>query len=102
MNKTKNISAIDLFCGIGGLSYGLKKAGINIKVGIDQDKTCEYAYVKNNNADFIALSDSKATESLAFIANFNCSITFCCKLITSLFWSAKIKNKPENHTSFRA
>ena len=54
MNKTKNISAIDLFCGIGGLSYGLKKAGINIKVGIDQDKTCEYAYVKNNNADFIS------------------------------------------------
>lgn len=53
MNKTLNISAIDLFCGIGGLSYGLKKAGIEIKVGIDQDKTCEYAYTKNNKADFI-------------------------------------------------
>lgn len=53
MNKTKNISAIDLFCGIGGLSYGLKKAGIKVKVGIDQDTTCEYAYTKNNKADFI-------------------------------------------------
>ena len=53
MNKTLNISAIDLFCGIGGLSYGLKKAGIDIKVGIDQDQTCEYAYTKNNKADFI-------------------------------------------------
>jgi DNA (cytosine-5)-methyltransferase 1 len=53
MNKSLNVSAIDLFCGIGGLSYGLKKAGINIKAGIDQDKTCEYAYSKNNKAEFI-------------------------------------------------
>ncbi|MDP8219538.1 MAG: DNA (cytosine-5-)-methyltransferase [Candidatus Theseobacter exili] len=53
MNKVQNISAIDLFCGIGGLSYGLRKAGIDIKVGIDQDKSCEYAYSKNNKADFI-------------------------------------------------
>lgn len=53
MKNSLNISVIDLFCGIGGLSYGLKKAGINIKAGIDQDKTCEYAYTKNNKAEFI-------------------------------------------------
>ena len=53
MNDSLNISAIDLFCGIGGLSYGLKKAGIKIKVGIDQDKSCEYAYTRNNKTDFI-------------------------------------------------
>lgn len=53
MSLNRNISAIDLFCGIGGLSYGLKKAGIAIKVGIDQDKSCEYAYSVNNKADFI-------------------------------------------------
>jgi len=53
MSKSLKISAIDLFCGIGGLSYGLKKAGINVKLGIDQDKTCEYAYKYNNKADFI-------------------------------------------------
>lgn len=49
----QKISAIDVFCGIGGLSYGLKKAGIKIKVGIDQDKSCEYPYSINNKADFI-------------------------------------------------
>jgi len=54
MKKTMNISAIDLFCGIGGLSYGLKKAGIKVKVGIDQDSSCKYAYSTNNKADFIA------------------------------------------------
>ncbi|MCD4726615.1 MAG: DNA cytosine methyltransferase [Pirellulales bacterium] len=53
MSKTINTSAIDLFCGIGGLSYGLKKAGIKVKAGIDQDTTCEFAFTKNNKADFI-------------------------------------------------
>ncbi len=46
-------SAIDLFCGIGGLSYGLKKSGIEVKAGVDLDGTCEYAYSKNVKADFI-------------------------------------------------
>jgi DNA (cytosine-5)-methyltransferase 1 len=53
MQGTTNISAIDLFCGIGGLSYGLKKAGIKVKAGIDQDPSCKYAYEINNAADFI-------------------------------------------------
>ena len=53
MNNTINISAIDLFCGVGGLSYGLKQSGIEVKAGIDIDKTCEYAYSENCKADFI-------------------------------------------------
>ncbi|MEQ8702933.1 MAG: DNA cytosine methyltransferase [Phaeodactylibacter sp.] len=61
MNINQNISAIDLFCGIGGLSYGLKKAGISIKAGIDQDKTCQYAYTQNNKADFIGEDVSNIT-----------------------------------------
>ncbi|MFZ4456244.1 MAG: DNA cytosine methyltransferase [Bacteroidales bacterium] len=55
----ENISAIDLFCGIGGLSFGLRKAGLNVKAGIDQDLSCSYAYTKNNNADFIGDDISK-------------------------------------------
>ncbi len=53
MRLKKDISAIDLFCGIGGLSSGLRKAGIKVKAGIDQDKSCEYAYKTNNKAIFI-------------------------------------------------
>ncbi len=49
--------AIDLFCGIGGLSYGLKKSGINIIAGIDIDESCKYAY-EANNAPFISKSIS--------------------------------------------
>src|SRR5579859_3877712 len=51
--KVKNISGIDLFCGAGGLTLGLYKAGINIRLGIDIDPACEYPYRANNEADFL-------------------------------------------------
>ena len=50
----KNIHAVDLFCGIGGLTYGLRKAGIEVKAGVDNDWSCKNSYVKNNRGvDFI-------------------------------------------------
>ncbi|OIO18721.1 MAG: DNA (cytosine-5-)-methyltransferase [Candidatus Magasanikbacteria bacterium CG1_02_41_34] len=47
------IEAIDLFCGIGGLTYGLRKAKIKVLAGLDNDESCAYAYEKNNAAKFI-------------------------------------------------
>lgn len=44
--------AIDLFCGIGGLTYGLTLAGINVIAGFDIDNSCKFAYEANNNAVF--------------------------------------------------
>lgn len=52
----KKISAVDLFCGAGGLTCGLEKAGIDVKLGIDIDPACEYAYTKNNRAAFLKKS----------------------------------------------
>jgi DNA (cytosine-5)-methyltransferase 1 len=57
-NKTK-IEAIDLFSGIGGLTYGLKKAGIDVLAGLDNDESCAVAYKKNNKAEFILADVSK-------------------------------------------
>ncbi len=51
--KQKKIEVIDLFCGIGGLSHGLKNAEIVIKAGMDNDSSCQYAYENNNDAKFI-------------------------------------------------
>ena len=53
--KATNISskAFDLFCGIGGLSYGLQLAGIPVAAGLDVDSTCRYAYEENCKAKFI-------------------------------------------------
>lgn len=48
----KTIEVVDLFCGIGGLSYGMKCKGLDIKGGFDIDGTCEYAYKFNCQANF--------------------------------------------------
>ena len=52
MPSQKDISVIDLFCGVGGLSYGLKQEGLNVIAGFDIDKTCRFAYEYNNEAEF--------------------------------------------------
>lgn len=46
------IEAIDLFCGVGGLTKGLSNVGIDVIAGFDNDKSCEYAYAHNNNSTF--------------------------------------------------
>jgi len=45
------IAAVDLFSGVGGLTYGLRKSGVPVTAGIDADLDCEYAYEANNTAD---------------------------------------------------
>ena len=47
------VNAIDLFCGIGGLTRGILNAGIKVLAGIDLDADCEYSYTANNNSKFI-------------------------------------------------
>lgn len=55
------IEAIDLFCGVGGLSYGLQKAGISVCAGIDFDSKCEYPFVKNIDGAKFFLEDITKT-----------------------------------------
>jgi DNA (cytosine-5)-methyltransferase 1 len=44
---------VDLFCGIGGLTYGLTRGGIHVVAGVDVDPNCRFPYESNNNAKFI-------------------------------------------------
>ena len=46
------IHAVDLFCGIGGLTHGLRLAGVAVKAGFDTDPTCRHAFQSNNDATF--------------------------------------------------
>ena len=56
----KPISAVDLFCGAGGLTHGLIKSRVNVVAGIDIEESCRFAYEKNNNgAKFINQDVSK-------------------------------------------
>lgn len=57
MNKDRfrrdaGIQSVDLFCGAGGLTRGLREAGIRVSLGIDIDPVCEYPYTVNNQAAF--------------------------------------------------
>lgn len=44
---------VDLFCGVGGLTCGLRNAGLSVVAGYDLDEKCEYAYTHNNESVFI-------------------------------------------------
>ncbi len=52
-------TAVDLFCGAGGLTRGLLDAGIPVVAGYDIEGSCEYAY-KHNNAPAVFMKESVA------------------------------------------
>lgn len=52
MSKTI-VHGVDLFCGAGGLAFGLQKAGVSIVAGIDHDPNSEFPFTWNNKAPFI-------------------------------------------------
>lgn len=60
--RLPKIEVVDLFCGIGGLSYGMKSKGFIILEGFDLDATCEYAYKTNNDAKFVYKDIRKVTK----------------------------------------
>lgn len=60
MGYRRNIYAVDLFCGVGGLTHGLRRSGVKVRLGVDIDPACEYPYEKNNEAKFLL----KAVERL--------------------------------------
>jgi DNA (cytosine-5)-methyltransferase 1 len=57
----KRIEAIDLFCGAGGLSFGLGQAGVKVLAGIDIDPACAYPFESNNKATFVKESVSNVS-----------------------------------------
>ena len=44
----KDVVAVDLFCGAGGLTRGLLDAGIRVAAGYDIDEVCRFPYEHNN------------------------------------------------------
>jgi DNA (cytosine-5)-methyltransferase 1 len=52
-SNTSKISAVDLFCGVGGLTYGLAQALIDVRLGVDIDPASRHPFEKNNKAKFL-------------------------------------------------
>lgn len=55
--KTPKIEAVDLFCGVGGLTAGLLQAGITVKAGYDIEPSCAFPYEFNNKGAKFHLKD---------------------------------------------
>lgn len=61
MSYPVKYKAVDFFCGGGGMTYGLRQAGINVIAGVDLDAGAKETYETNNpgtkfiNADITKL-----------------------------------------------
>lgn len=78
--KAPTIRAVDLFCGVGGLTHGLALAGIEVVAGIDIDPACKYAYEANNKSRFIErdVSELAAAEVAEMISGADISMIAGC------------------------
>lgn len=69
--SNKKYKAIDFFCGGGGMTYGLRQAGIDVIAGVDFDKEAKDTYELNNPQSTFILSDIKKLRSDYFERKFN-------------------------------
>ncbi|MCW5960087.1 MAG: DNA cytosine methyltransferase [Pyrinomonadaceae bacterium] len=53
------ITAIDFFCGAGGLTHGLLSAGIKVLAGVDVDSSLRLTYEKNNHGAKFVCRDAR-------------------------------------------
>jgi len=61
MSALCRISAVDLFCGAGGLTHGLSSADIDVRLGVDIDPASEHPFSRNNDAEFLLQDVSTLT-----------------------------------------
>ena len=69
--KTATYKAIDFFCGGGGMTCGLRQAGINVIAGIDFDKDAKKTYEYNNPGTVFVQANIKDLKSDYLEQNFN-------------------------------
>ena len=62
--------AVDFFCGGGGMTCGLRQAGVNVIAGVDFDKDCKNTYEINNPGASFVLADITKLHSNYFTKKF--------------------------------
>ena len=71
MDSPTLIEAVDLFCGAGGLTYGLTKTNcVDVLCGVDIDPSCEFPYTHNNKSRFLLkrIEDIVADEVVSYFS----------------------------------
>ena len=71
----KKVKVIDLFCWIWWLTHGLVNEGFDVVAEIDNEKSCKFAFEKNNRAEFF----DKDIRDVSW------------KMLNGLFWNTDIK-----------
>lgn len=97
-------NAIDLFCGAGGMSLGLKMAGYNINLGLDFVKDCEETHKINfPNVPFICgdITEVKGTDILEKIGLKKGEITLIsggppCQGFSTINGKSRFLENPKN------
>jgi DNA (cytosine-5)-methyltransferase 1 len=57
------IVALDVFCGAGGVTCGLRRAGIRVAVGVEKNEDCRLTYTQNNPSSMFLSQDVKQLSS---------------------------------------
>ena len=58
----RKIVGVDLFCGAGGITLGMRNAGVEVRLGIDKDSRFQKTYELNNpGSTFLAADINKVT-----------------------------------------
>lgn len=88
---------VDLFCGVGGMTYGFIAEGFRVVAGIDLDASCKYAYEKNNRAKFVErdVSTMKADELLRLFGSVDRKILIGCAPCQPFSAYSQLKDRDE-------
>lgn len=100
--KKRALKAVDFFCGGGGMSYGMERAGINVLAGIDFEPNCKETYEENVNSKFIQadvfdLTEFELEEKLKLRKNDDNLILIGCS--PCQFWSIINTDKSKSKKS---
>ena len=96
MSDGIQITAVDLFCGVGGLTHGLAQAGVNVRLGVDLDPACRFPLEANNSARFMEADVAELIPSDILAAFENSEVTLMagcapCQPFSSYSQSARKK-----------
>ena len=104
MRKEKNkLKAIDFFCSGGGMTFGIRQAGIEVIAGIDNDPEVKETYEKNNpgtkfiKADIFKLKETELSEFTGIEKNDDNLILIGCS--PCQYWSIIKTNKRKSEQS---
>lgn len=93
------IGAVDLFCGVGGLTHGIQRSGIKVVAGIDIDDSCKFPYEHNNHSTFLNsnISDVNGKEINKLLNGYDIKILVGCAPCQPFSSHQKNKKDRKNH-----